>query len=207
MRPASAAPPPVSIVICLRHLPLATINTVLSNAPRRNGRRRPRLSRTRVDSTLGGGAHGLPGSCADGGAPDAASFGAGASFMLIALLFTTIRDLTTRGLASDIPIFAAAAISTAGFAVAAFADPWRWPCERPGSGRRWRQLPVHRHCLHGSPCAGGGFGGGPFRYVPVPCPFCSMGGGGTRCRIGLPAWGLFSCSRRAFTCAIVSGSA
>ena len=51
--------------------------------------------------------------------------------MLIALLFTTIRDLTTRGHASDIPsIFLAAAISTAGFAVAAFDDPWRWPSER-----------------------------------------------------------------------------
>jgi hypothetical protein len=57
--------------------------------------------------------------------PDAASFGAGTSLVLIALLFATIRDLTTRGLASDIPSIFAAAASSA-----------ERPSMTPGAGHR-----------------------------------------------------------------------
>jgi drug/metabolite transporter (DMT)-like permease len=52
--------------------------------------------------------------------------------VLAALFCTTVRDLTTRSLAADIPsIFvapaSAAVISVAGFAVAPFEEAWRWP--------------------------------------------------------------------------------
>jgi drug/metabolite transporter (DMT)-like permease len=147
VRLGSSAAAIVFIVICLRHLPLATVNTVLQVTPLAVTAGAALVFRERV--SLQRWAAALTGflGVALMVRPDAASIGAGASFVLVALLFTTIRDLTTRGLAGDIPsIFvaaaSAAAISAAGFAVAPFDDPWRWPSERA-----WVWLTLAAGCL------------------------------------------------------------
>jgi drug/metabolite transporter (DMT)-like permease len=175
VRLGSSAGATVFIVIGLRHLPLATVNSVLQVTPLAVTAGAALVFRERV--SLQRWAAALTGFLGVGliVRPDAASFGVGASFVLIALLFTTVRDLTTRGLASDIPsIFVAAgsavAISVAGFAVAPFDDPWRWPSELA-----WLCLALAAGCLfiattfmivalrtaEVSVVA-------PFRYVPVP---------------------------------------
>jgi drug/metabolite transporter (DMT)-like permease len=64
--------------------------------------------------------------------PGGGSFGAAVYVLLTALLFTTTRDLTTRGLSHDIPsIFVAAAssaaIALAGLVLAPFDDAWVIP--------------------------------------------------------------------------------
>ena len=121
-------------------------------------------------STLGGRAHGLSWGAALTVAPPS---GKPLGWRLLRADRVAVydhSDLTTRGLASDIPsIFLAAAIGTAGFAVAAFHEPWRWPSERAWV---WLRL-APAACSSpppswASPCAGGGFGGGRVRYVPVP---------------------------------------
>jgi drug/metabolite transporter (DMT)-like permease len=74
-------------------------------------------------------------------------FGAAAVLALTALLFTTTRDLTTRGLHEDIPsIFvaaaSAAAITLTGFLVAPFDGPWQMP-----SGSAWLLMMLSAACL------------------------------------------------------------
>jgi drug/metabolite transporter (DMT)-like permease len=64
--------------------------------------------------------------------PGSTMFGAAAYLALAALLFTTIRDLTTRGLDRNIPsIFVGAAsagvITLSGFVVAPFEESWIMP--------------------------------------------------------------------------------
>jgi drug/metabolite transporter (DMT)-like permease len=175
VRLGSSAAATVFIVICLRHLPLATVNTVLQVTPLAVTAGAALVFRERV--SLQRWAAALTGflGVALIVRPDAASFGAGTSFVLIALLFTTIRDLTTRGLADDIPsIFVAAAsavaISAAGFAVAPFDDPWGWP-----SQRAWVWLTLAAGCLFIATTfmvvalrTGEVSVVAPFRYVPVP---------------------------------------
>ena len=120
------------IVISLRYVPLATVNTVLQVTPllvtagaailyaEKVGLRRWLAALTGFAGVLlivkpGGG-----------------QMGAAAYIVLVALAFTTMRDLTTRGLERTIPsVFVAAAsavvITLAGFLVAPFDTPWTMP--------------------------------------------------------------------------------
>jgi drug/metabolite transporter (DMT)-like permease len=131
LRLASAAGATVFIVLSLRHLPLATVITVLQVTPlavtagaaiiyrERVGLRRWLAALTGFIGVIlivrpGGG------------------IGAAAYLALTTLLFTTTRDLTTRGLHRDIPsIFVAAAstaaITLAGFLVIPFDAAWSMP--------------------------------------------------------------------------------
>lgn len=119
------------IVISLRYVPLATVNTVLQVTPllvtagaaifyaEKVGLRRWLAALTGFAGVLlivkpGGG------------------MGAAAFIVLVALAFTTMRDLTTRGLDRTIPsVFVAAAsavvITLAGFLVAPFDAAWTMP--------------------------------------------------------------------------------
>jgi drug/metabolite transporter (DMT)-like permease len=119
------------IVISLRYVPLATVNTVLQVTPllvtagaaifyaEKVGLRRWLAALTGFAGVLlivkpGGG------------------MGAAAFIVLVALAFTTMRDLTTRGLDRSIPsVFVAAAsavvITLAGFLVAPFDTTWTMP--------------------------------------------------------------------------------
>lgn len=127
----AAAAATTSIVIALRYVPLATVNTVLQVTP---------LLVTAGAAIFYGERVGLPRWLAALTGflgvllivkPGSAQMGA-ASIVLIALAFTTMRDLTTRGLEHDIPsIFvaavSAAAVTLAGFAVAPFDGAWTMP--------------------------------------------------------------------------------
>jgi drug/metabolite transporter (DMT)-like permease len=175
VRLGSSAAATVFIVICLRHLPLATVNTVLQVTPLAVTAGAALVFRERVSV-----ARWLAALAGFLGValivrPDAGSFAAGTYFVLVMLLFTTIRDLTTRGLARDIPsIFvaaaSAAAISVAGFAVAPFEEAWHWP-----SPRAWLWLTLSAGCLFVATTfmimalrTGEVSVVAPFRYVPVP---------------------------------------
>lgn len=64
--------------------------------------------------------------------PGSSMFGAAAFTILVALIFTTTRDLTTRGLSRGIPSMfvgaaSAAAISVSGLLVAPLDAAWVWP--------------------------------------------------------------------------------
>ena len=133
--PAAAAAT-VFIVISLRYLPLATVITVLQVTPlavtagaaiiygERVGWRRWLAALT---GFLGVVLIVRP----DGG------LGAAVYLALVTLIFTTMRDLTTRGLHHDIPsIFvaaaSAAAITLAGFLVLPSTQPGACPRAGPG---------------------------------------------------------------------------
>jgi len=175
VRLGSSAGATVFIVICLRHLPLATVNTVLQVTPLAVTAGAALVFRERV--SLARWAAALAGflGVALIVRPDVGSVGSGATFVLIMLLFTTIRDLTTRGLAHDIPsIFvaagSAAAITAAGFAVAPFEEAWHWP-----SPPAWLWLTLSAGCLFVATTlmimalrTGEVSIVAPFRYVPVP---------------------------------------
>lgn len=127
----AAAAATTTIVIALRHVPLATVNTVLQVTPllvtagaaifygERVG---PRRWLAALTGFLGVLLIVKPGS-----AQMSATF-----IVLIALAFTTMRDLTTRGLEHDVPsVFvaaaSAAAVTLAGFVVAPFDAAWTMP--------------------------------------------------------------------------------
>lgn len=107
--------------------------------------------------------------------PGGDMFGAAAYWILVALIFTTIRDLTTRGIDRSIPsIFVAAAgaaaIAVTGLAVAPFDSAWV-----PPSAHAWKLLCVSAVCLFfGNIFVVIGLRTGdlglvaPFRYAPVP---------------------------------------
>ena len=137
--------------LSLRYVPLATVNTVLQATP---------LLVTAGAAIFYGERVGLPRWMAalTGFAgvllivkPGNAHMGTAAYVVLIALAFTTMRDLTTRGLERDIPSIFVAAVSAvvitlAGFLVAPFDTAWTMPTPGAwglmmGIGR----LPVHRH--------------------------------------------------------------
>jgi drug/metabolite transporter (DMT)-like permease len=123
------------IVISLRHAPLATVNTVLQVTP---------LLVTAGAAVFYGEKVGLRRWLAalTGFAgvllivkPGSAQIGTAAYILLVALAFTTMRDLTTRGLERDIPSVFVAAVSAvvitlAGFAVAPFDAAWTMPTAR-----------------------------------------------------------------------------
>ena len=132
MRLVAAGAATTFIVISLRYVPLATVNTVLQATP---------LLVTAGAAIFYGEKVGLPRWMAafTGFAgvllivkPGNAQMGTAAYIVLIALAFTTMRDLTTRGLERDIPsVFVAAAsavvITLAGFLVAPFDTAWTMP--------------------------------------------------------------------------------
>jgi drug/metabolite transporter (DMT)-like permease len=132
MRLTSAAAATTFIVISLRSAPLATVNTVLQVTP---------LLVTAGAAVIYGEKVGVRRWIAalTGFAgvllivkPGGAELGTAAYIVLIALAFTTLRDLTTRGLHRDIPSIYVAASSSAvitlsGFTVAPFDAPWSVP--------------------------------------------------------------------------------
>ena len=154
LRVGSAATATVFIVLSLRHLPLATVTVVLQVTPlaviagssilygEKVGWRRWAAALTGFLGVVlivrpGGG-----------------SFGAAVYVLLTALLFTTTRDLTTRGLSHDIPsIFVAAAssaaIALAGLVLAPFDDAWVIPSHLDlGRDDDLGGLSVRRQHLH-----------------------------------------------------------
>lgn len=174
LRLGSAAAATVFIVVALRHLSLATVNTILQVTPlavtagaalvynERVGWRRWTAACT---GFLGVVLIIQPG----------AGFETAAYWALIALLFTTIRDLSTRGLGRDVPsvLVAAAsagAITLAGSAVAPFDAPWTMP-----SAGAWSLLTASAACLFiSNTCIIVAMRTGelsvvaPFRYIAVP---------------------------------------
>ena len=131
LRLASAAGATVFIVLALRYLPLATVITVLQVTPLTVIAGAAIIYRERVGwgrwlAALGGFL-GVVLIVRPGG-----SFGIAAYLALAALVFTTTRDLTTKGLHQDIPsIFvaaaSAAAVTVAGLLVVPFDSPWQMP--------------------------------------------------------------------------------
>jgi drug/metabolite transporter (DMT)-like permease len=175
LRVASATTATVFIVLSLRHLPFATVTVVLQVTP---------LAVVAGSSILYGenvswrrwaaaltGFLGVVLIVKPGGG----SFGAAVYVLLAALLFTTTRDLTTRGLSHDIPsIFVAAAssaaIAFAGAILAPFDDAWLMP--PPWT---WNAMTISACCLFIAntfmimALRTGEIGVvAPFRYAPVP---------------------------------------
>ena len=174
VRIASAAGATVFIVLSLRYLPLATVITVLQVTPLAVTAGAAIIYRERVGwrrwlAALTGFL-GVVLIVKPGG-----GFGAAAYLALATLVFTTTRDLTTRGLHHDIPsIFvaaaSAAAITLAGFLVTPFDGPWQMP-----SGWAWWLMTLSAACLFVANTAiimalrtGEMSVIAPFRYVMVP---------------------------------------
>jgi drug/metabolite transporter (DMT)-like permease len=147
LRLLAAAGATALIVVALRDLPLATVNTVLQVTP---------LAVTAGAAIAYGERVGLPrwlaALCGFAGVvlivkPGGGTFGIGAWVLLCALLCTTTRDLTTRGLDRTIPsIFVAAAsmaaVAATGLLVVPFDAPWTLPTI---SG--WTFIVVSAACL------------------------------------------------------------
>jgi drug/metabolite transporter (DMT)-like permease len=173
VRLVTAAGATIFVVLTLRYLPLATVNCVVQFTP---------LAVTAGAALVWGervgwqrwlaaftGFLGVVLIVKPGG-----SFGAAAYLALTTLMFTTIRDLSTRGLPRDVPsILVAAAsavvITLGGFLVAPLDAAWSMP-----SGRAWLCLCVAASCLFvANTLLIVGFRTGeigvvaPFRYVPV----------------------------------------
>lgn len=120
------------VVFSLRDLPLANVNAVLQMTP---------LAVTAGAAIVYGervGATRWIAACTGFAGvllivkPGNAMFGAAAFTILVALIFTTTRDLTTRGLSRDIPSLfvgaaSAAAISISGLLLAPFDVTWVMP--------------------------------------------------------------------------------
>lgn len=174
VRLMAAAGATAFIVLSLRYLPLATAATVLQATP---------LAVTAGAATLYGetvgwrrwaaaltGFAGVVLIVRPGG-----EFGAAVYLILIALVFTTARDLSTRGLHQNMPsIFVAAASAAAvmliGFAVAPFDAPWTMP-----TPWAWGVMTIAAACLFvANTLLITGLRTGeiaviaPFRYAPVP---------------------------------------
>ena len=132
LRLASAAATTTLIVISLRDVPLAIVNTVLQVTPLAVTAGAALVYRERVGPSRWAAA--LTGFL---GVllivkPGLGDLGLSAYIVLLALACATVRDLTTRGLDRDIPsIFVAAASSAAiipaGFVVAPLEGPWLFP--------------------------------------------------------------------------------
>jgi drug/metabolite transporter (DMT)-like permease len=174
LRLASAAGATVFIVISLRYLPLATVITVLQVTPLAVTAGAAIIYRERVGwrrwlAALTGFLGVVLIVRPDGG------LGAAVYLALVTLIFTTVRDLTTRGLHHDIPSMfvaaaSAAAIMLAGFLVAPFDQPWR-----PPSSWSWALMTMSAACLFVANTAmimalrsGEMSVIAPFRYVMVP---------------------------------------
>jgi drug/metabolite transporter (DMT)-like permease len=174
LRLAAAAAATTLIVIGLRYMPLPTLTTVLQVTPLAVTAGAAIIYREQVGwrrwlAALGGFV-GVVLIVKPGGA-----FGAAAYLALIALLFTTLRDLTTRGLDRDIPSLyvsaaSSGAIMLAGACIAPFDLAWHMPSERA-----WGLLAASAACLFVANTfiiialrTGEIAVVAPFRYVPVP---------------------------------------
>lgn len=174
MRLAAAAGATIFVVLTLRHLPLAIVNCVVQFTPLAVTAGAALLYGERVGwqrwLAAFAGFIGVVLIVKPGG-----SFGVAAYLALTTLMFTTIRDLSTRGLPRDIPsIFvagaSAAVITLGGFLVAPIDAAWTMP-----SGSAWARLCVSAACLFvANTFLIVAFRTGeisvvaPFRYVPVP---------------------------------------
>jgi drug/metabolite transporter (DMT)-like permease len=175
LRVVSATTATVFIVLSLRHLPLATVTVVLQVTPLAviagsSILYAEKVSWRRWAAALTGFL-GVVLIVRPGGG----TFGAAVYVLLTALLFTTTRDLTTRGLSHDIPsIFVAAAssaaIAFAGVFLAPFDDTWVMP-----QSWTWGAMMISAVCLFvANPFMIMALRTGeiavvaPFRYAPVP---------------------------------------
>jgi len=174
IRVLSAAAATTFIVISLRHLPLATVNTILQVTPLAATAGAAFIYREYVGwarwlATLLGFL-GVVLIVKPGG-----EFGMAAYLALTALIFSTVRDLTTHGMPRGIPsvLVAAAsavAIMLSGFLVAPFDEVWRLP-----SARAWSLMTISGACLFIANTfiivalrTGELSVVAPFRYTPVP---------------------------------------
>ena len=174
LRVLSAAAATTFIVVALRYLPLATVNTVLQVTPLAVTAGAAIIYREAVGwqrwLAAIAGFLGVLLIVKPGG-----GFGAAAYLALTALLFTTTRDLSTRGLQRDIPsMFVAAAsafaIFLSGFLVAPFDTAWVVP-----SAWAWGMMTISAACLFVANTliiialrTGEIAVIAPFRYTPVP---------------------------------------
>ncbi len=150
LRLAAAAATTTLIVISLRDVPLAIVNTVLQVTPLAVTAGAALVYRERVG--LSRWAAALTGFL---GVllivkPGVGDLGLSAYIVLLALACATVRDLTTRGLPRDIPsMFVAAASSAAivpaGFLVAPLEGPWLFP-----SAWAWTLLTVSGFLFFGA---------------------------------------------------------
>jgi drug/metabolite transporter (DMT)-like permease len=174
LRVGAAAAATIMIVLSLRYLPLATVTTVLQVTPLAVTAGAAILYGERVGwqrwlAALTGFA-GVLLIVKPGGV-----YGAAALLVLVTLVFTITRDLTTRGLDKSIPsiLVAAAsvvAITCGGFLVALFDGPWVVP-----SQRAWMLMCFSAVCLFVANTfiiialrTGEIAVVAPFRYAPVP---------------------------------------
>jgi drug/metabolite transporter (DMT)-like permease len=175
LRIGSAAGATTCIVLSLRHLPLATVTTVLQMTPLAVTAGAALIYRERV-----GLRRWLAAITGFVGVllivkPGDAAYGAAAYILLATLLFTTARDVSTRGLHQNIPsIFvaaaSAAAVMLAGILVVPFDAAWTVP-----TSGAWGLMTVSAASLFVANVAMiTGLRTGeisvvaPFRYAPVP---------------------------------------
>lgn len=175
LRILSAGAASCLVVVSLRDLPLANVNAVLQMTP---------LAVTAGAAIVYGERVGpsrwLAAFIGFAGVllivkPGSSVFGAAAFTVLIALIFTTTRDLTTRGLSRDIPaMFVGAAsafsISLSGFVIMPFDTPWVMP-----EAKDWQLMGISAvllffgNTLLITALRTGEIGVvAPFRYAPVP---------------------------------------
>jgi drug/metabolite transporter (DMT)-like permease len=150
LRLASAAATTTLIVIALRDVPLAIVNTVLQVTPLAVTAGAALIYRERVGlSRWTAALTGFLGVLLIV-KPGVGDLGLSAYIVLLALVCATVRDLTTRGLDRDIPsIFVAAASSAAivpaGFIVAPLEGAWVFP-----SAWAWGMLTVSGFLFFGA---------------------------------------------------------
>jgi drug/metabolite transporter (DMT)-like permease len=175
LRIGTAAAASTFIAVGLRYMPLPTMTTVMQMAP---------LAVTAGAAVVYGERVGWRRALAVLAGfvgvilivkPGGNTFGAAAYIALIALLCTTVRDLTTRGLDKDIPSLLVATASTGAIAIGgvafAVADgAWSTP-----SAQAWTYLCTAGACLVAANLfviialrTGEIAVIAPFRYVPVP---------------------------------------
>lgn len=165
-----------TLVVCsLRDLPLASVNAVMQMTPLAVTAGAAIVYRERV-----GPSRWLAAIAGFIGVllivkPTSGMFGWAAYTVLLALVFTTTRDLTTRGLSRDIPSMfvgaaSAAAITLSGLLVSPLDAPWTLP-----SLQAWKLMAFSAACLFGGntllvmSLRTGEIGVvAPFRYAPVP---------------------------------------
>jgi drug/metabolite transporter (DMT)-like permease len=147
LRVGAAAAASTFIAIGLRHMPLPTLTTILQVTPLAVTAGAAIVFAERVGwrrwLAVAAGFAGVVLIVKPGGG----SFGAAAYIALAALLCTTVRDLTTRGLDKGIPSLFVAAASTAaifagGLVYALFDAPWSAP-----TMQAWAYLVTSGVCL------------------------------------------------------------
>jgi drug/metabolite transporter (DMT)-like permease len=175
LRILAAAGATTCIVLALRYLPLATVTSVLQATPLVVTAGAAIVYRERV-----GLSRWLAAVAGFAGVllivkPGAGAFGAAAYILLSALVCTTTRDLSTRGLHRSIPSIlvaaaSAAAVMLSGFLVLPFDRSWVIP-----SSWAWGMMTISAACLFVANTAMiTGLRTGelsvvaPFRYTPVP---------------------------------------